>query len=604
MGHTKIVDRLLDAGAAVNATDSNGWTSLFWASISCHLPIVSVLLANGADKTLVSKSGHSLSVIASRNFMLHASPEISKISELVCLTRDVKGEADEMIERRLSFDGVSEEEEFDLTARDTSEESETFVWETPLPHQFLVVDLLQVETVIDVAVNQFLYPPLSRRKSWIDLWQKHEIEWDPSMSSSLVFLATRYAHYYHSEHCVDLLLSNYIYKVREFVEKHNLSTLGIIHAVHSFYVLIHFLRSDPGLFASTLHHQASLSDNIADVLSMLAQSMTNNLQGLIEDSLLRHDPTISGEGLSNKGIRAAMKRTMESYYGGSKTPMDLTRVLTEWLETMGLLAIPRHIVNWIWKGVFKWMSHRICNTMIKSSAAANSVYLCSKKGIHIRLNLTVLEDWVRSHTQYYRCPETVESLLQSLAPIRTLCLFVQVISGIRTIEEFLQILSQFQLLEDDHENVAKKLTMMQIQRVLLCYKTEGQESRISEEVLAYVQMVSAGLQDRNEHEYMQTVTLGLLDKNSSDQTGKVELDTMNTPTTPQPPKTPAHLILQFSEDLSELLATTRNATQDDIEAALLKSGQRWKRVNQHRGSLSGNFLQPYIGAFVLPEIKM
>ena len=53
-----VVNRLIDADGDVNKQqDGTGWTPLHWASVNRQVEVVAVLLAAGADKTIVNEDG-------------------------------------------------------------------------------------------------------------------------------------------------------------------------------------------------------------------------------------------------------------------------------------------------------------------------------------------------------------------------------------------------------------------------------------------------------------------------------------------------------------------------------------------------------------------
>ncbi|CAI0647003.1 unnamed protein product [Colletotrichum noveboracense] len=53
-GHVEVAAALAEAGAYLNAKDSEGWTPLFWAAFGGHAPVVKILLKLGADPTIKS----------------------------------------------------------------------------------------------------------------------------------------------------------------------------------------------------------------------------------------------------------------------------------------------------------------------------------------------------------------------------------------------------------------------------------------------------------------------------------------------------------------------------------------------------------------------
>ncbi|MFH1283279.1 MAG: ankyrin repeat domain-containing protein [bacterium] len=57
MGHSKIVNVLLDNNAEINLTDSNGMTALHWASSEGNFEIVKTLLDHNADSNKLTNNG-------------------------------------------------------------------------------------------------------------------------------------------------------------------------------------------------------------------------------------------------------------------------------------------------------------------------------------------------------------------------------------------------------------------------------------------------------------------------------------------------------------------------------------------------------------------
>lgn len=57
LGHEEIAKILIQKGANVNLSDSNGWTPLFVAAASGHSKIVQLLIKSGADVNLKNNLG-------------------------------------------------------------------------------------------------------------------------------------------------------------------------------------------------------------------------------------------------------------------------------------------------------------------------------------------------------------------------------------------------------------------------------------------------------------------------------------------------------------------------------------------------------------------
>jgi ankyrin repeat protein len=57
MGHTKVVEQLLNAGALIDAAYIDGLTPLMWAAGQGHSETVRLLLSKGANKILKDERG-------------------------------------------------------------------------------------------------------------------------------------------------------------------------------------------------------------------------------------------------------------------------------------------------------------------------------------------------------------------------------------------------------------------------------------------------------------------------------------------------------------------------------------------------------------------
>jgi hypothetical protein len=66
-GNLKIVERLVKAGAEVNAAAPSGATPLEFAAMSRHSEVVAFLLSNGANSHLKDKSGYTALDMAKMN---------------------------------------------------------------------------------------------------------------------------------------------------------------------------------------------------------------------------------------------------------------------------------------------------------------------------------------------------------------------------------------------------------------------------------------------------------------------------------------------------------------------------------------------------------
>ncbi|KAF9585863.1 hypothetical protein BGW38_000382 [Lunasporangiospora selenospora] len=530
-GHVEIAYMLIEAGATIDARDKFGWTPLVWATNNKNDNMVRMLLEQGASTTTQTAKGHTVV-----DFLRHDPNDNTKIVQIfqepgrrdsissngsfvrtnnsslgddLFYQSGIEGFEEMMAENerryRMAMESASA---FDVDIADLSlvdqpqlDDDGEFDWEKCLPDQMFVFSGKDVPRIIEITITN-MEPGRSRQHK--------------PLPAYVIFLASRFAHYFSSAELLDELLDA-TFKGIMMVTKAKPEDMTLTaYWISNASVLLHFLRKDPGLSLSTGFHQVKMEALILDMVQMIIVDAERRIEKILEPAMLDHD-TIQGleevkfqsdwaflwrgkagtksnnstikrsnSPLSpNPGSTSTFAAASTSGSNGSGASVNaasganananpartLRRSSSQQSVPMmnaGTYDIHPDMTHYVIAQLLYYISSEVFNRMM-----TNKKMLSRSKALQTRLNLSILEDWIRVN----QLPPT---LSDQFGPLVQLLQLLQVLSLQEDFPTWVETLRKLELLNP-----------FQVKRVVSAYRFEVSEPRLNDEITQYVLQVAA-----------------------------------------------------------------------------------------------------------------
>ena len=201
----------------------------------------------------------------------------------------------------------------------------------------------------------------------------------------------------------------------------------------------------------------------------------STMLGALRDNVVAASPLkslasrTSIQDLANgHGARSASIDSLATVVGISSSetssPRQITDILSGVLMVLQLYEVNPAITIQAFSQIFFWISCEIFNRVL-----TRKKYLCRSRAVQIRMNITVLEDWVRANglpiqtaTKYFEATNQLLRWLQCLSQVR----------------EFDTLIGTLQTL--------KNVNPLQMRRAVRDYRYEVNEGRMTEECAQYL----------------------------------------------------------------------------------------------------------------------
>ncbi|ORX40447.1 DIL domain-domain-containing protein [Kockovaella imperatae] len=145
-------------------------------------------------------------------------------------------------------------------------------------------------------------------------------------------------------------------------------------------------------------------------------------------------------------------------------PLHVTRVLSAVLMVLQLYDINPIVTVQAFSQIFFWIASELFNRIL-----ARKKYICRSKAVQIKMNITVLQDWVRANG----LPSRIATL--HLEPVTQLLQWLQCSSQIRQFDTLIGTLQSL-----------KALNPLQMRRAVRDYRYEVNEGKMTEECAQYL----------------------------------------------------------------------------------------------------------------------
>lgn len=170
---------------------------------------------------------------------------------------------------------------------------------------------------------------------------------------------------------------------------------------------------------------------------------------------------------SGHGQRGSSVDSLATVVGNgtdSISPRQITDILSGVLMVLQLYEVNPAITIQAFSQIFFWIACEMFNRIL-----TRKKYLCRSKAVQIRMNITVLEDWVRANGL------PIQTATKYLEPTNQLLRWLQCLSQVR---EFDTLIGTMQTLKD--------INPLQMRKAVRDYRYEVNEGRMTDECTQYL----------------------------------------------------------------------------------------------------------------------
>ncbi|KAG0242539.1 hypothetical protein BGW41_003897 [Actinomortierella wolfii] len=516
--HDNMVRLLLEHGASTAAQTKKGHTIVDFLrhDPNDNTKIVQIFQEPGRRDSISSTSSYA----TSRNY----SPSV--YGDDLFYHAGIEGFEEMMAENERRYRMAMESAQaFEVDMADLSladqpqlDDEGEFDWEKCLPDQMFVFSSKDIKHITDTIITN-MEPCRSRNYK--------------PLPAYVLFLAARFAHYFSSPELLDELLEAASVAITTVTKSKPEDMTLTAYWVSNASVLLHFLRKDPGLSLSSGFHQVKLEGLIEELLQMLVKDAERRIEKVLESAMLDHDTiqgldevkfqsdwaflwrgtrTVNGKSsAANKrasasvslstGTTAASGTNGTSSSSGTTTPTTatvrpmkrtssqsmiptqnrppsprqrrisprtITTMLSSLLFVMQSYDVHPDLIHYVISQLLYYVSCEVFNRMM-----SHKRFLSRSKALQTRLNLSVLEDWIRLNNLPAKLADQFGPLVQLLQLLQVLTLQEDFAMWVETMKKLDQ------------------LNPFQVKRAVNAYRYEVTEERLPEEITQYVLQVAA-----------------------------------------------------------------------------------------------------------------
>jgi hypothetical protein len=254
--------------------------------------------------------------------------------------------------------------------------------------------------------------------------------------------------------------------------------------------LLYYLKKDVELVVATAEYQLRLSELISETYNYMVNDIGKRITLILEPSMLEHDP-IGGMMEQVDFVddwQRFFRRSNRQSFSGSSEAMSMQRSNSQMSGSAAAAPSladmsPKSITQLFSSTYYVLQSYEVHSTIIIQALAqflhflscelfnhilSKKKYLCRSKAICVRMNLSVIEEWIRNNN----LPST---LLTYLNPSIQLVQLLQCLSQLDTVASFQSTIKLFD-----------SINTLQIRRCVLNYRYETNEQVLPEEIVRYV----------------------------------------------------------------------------------------------------------------------
>ncbi|OAD71511.1 hypothetical protein PHYBLDRAFT_97900, partial [Phycomyces blakesleeanus NRRL 1555(-)] len=340
-----------------------------------------------------------------------------------------------------------------------------FKWDVCLPDQMFVFAENDMETILNTAIIGFKQP-----KSHLEIW----------VPANIVFLSARYAHYVSTAELLKTFLRASVAKIAMVVKVRKIDIHMLVFWISNLSQLLFYLKKDFGLVVATAEHQLAIAELISETYTLLVKDSEQRLDKILEPAMLEYEqitglePVDFADDWSRYFRRSRTRKPTtnnllqtQQYLPHTLTPNSITSMLTSILHVFRSYEVHPLITAQATAQFFHFFACEMFNRILM-----NKKYVCRSKALQIRMNLSVVEEWVHDNGFHGAVGPFFGPLIQLLQ-------LLQCVSQLDDLELFVKTTKAFDLLNP-----------LQIKRCVLQYRYEVSETRLPDEIEKYAMQIA------------------------------------------------------------------------------------------------------------------
>ncbi|RCH93076.1 hypothetical protein CU098_007818 [Rhizopus stolonifer] len=514
-GKYEIAQALISAGAKIDGQDARGWTALMWATTNNHEKIVKLLLENGASAQTKSAKGRTVFDFVKNDAKQMADILVSNTNprdSISSLTSSILGSTSsstssnagdgdryyqysteenyehfmtqdqqtrpKLIEEflmqtynQLDDDDNTEDEHEDQDDDDDDNDNDKdieFNWERCMPDQMFVFAADDLPYILDTVITKLTLPVRNVQEIFLP--------------ANVVFLSARFAHYFSSAELAEEVMEGALERISANIKNNTQNVHTLSYWMTNMTRLLYYLKKDAELVVATAKYQLELSELASETYNHIVTDIGKRITQILEPAMLEHDPIL---GIMDEVNFADDWQRFFRRSTSSRRSEDMQRSNSNTVDVPLRVLSPKTITQLFSSTYYVFQSYEVHSTIIIQALAqffhflscelfnhilSKKKYLCRSKAIQIRMNLSVLEEWIHQH-------HLPISLITYLQPSIQLTQLLQCMSQLDTVSSFQSTVKMF-----------NAINPLQIRRCVMNYRYETQETRLPEEVERHVQL--------------------------------------------------------------------------------------------------------------------
>ncbi|ORY93866.1 DIL domain-domain-containing protein [Syncephalastrum racemosum] len=471
-----VVKVLLEHGASSQQKSAKGRTVFDFVNTD-NQKIVEILATNPRDSvsstsSLFGRYAGSLSSTTSSNagdcdfyyqstvegydsFMAEEADRRKKLLESAMALAGGEAESEE--------EGDSEEVDFE------SDEEPEFHWDKCMPDQMFVFSADNLGHILDTVITDMQLPVKSKQEICVP--------------ANVVFLCSRFAHYFSSDELLEQVLEGTLQRVSDEMKNNSRNVHVLAFWITNMTQLLYYLKKDTSLVVATAEYQLRISELISEIYTMIVSDTERRIHKVLGAAILEHEQIPGMEDVNfaddwQRFFRRSSRRSVIVPPDGGLavqlkqhrhtachvlSPQSITSLLTSTLYVLQAYEVHPTIIIQALAQFIHYMSCELFNRIL-----TNKKLLCRSKALQIRMNLSLMEEWVREN-------ELPPSLISYFDPTTQLLQMLQCLTQLTDLASFLQTVKKFDA-----------LNALQLKRCVINYRYEVNEPRLPEEVEKYV----------------------------------------------------------------------------------------------------------------------